>query len=652
MRIYTLKEVLLDRQRIQMGKTQTPEGDNLEAMKRRELMKKKVISFVLVFVTVFAMAAPAFAAPEPKPGDPMWDPKYAGATQLEAVPSARTNASGEKITSNAHSGDYPGLYFYWNDKQKEPGILLVREDVFSWYEDEQFIITAKNSNNYWDYLITKNESAIIDYDEDGLAIYAFGIPKQIQYINDKGKKATEDLKNINMIFIDGNWRTYEIEIVKVWLDTAGDETSRPGYAQATFTNGYSLGKKTIRLWTEDSATISFAENPVLRHKLVGVTVNGLDVDDHNNISFPASSEGKYRIVFTNQCTDANLVITKEWEDINFPGQIPSVSFTNGYQLGQRVVAAGTFVEFSEIELDDVIIDGYVYSFDLASITINGVPSDSVSFEAEENTVYEIVFTNTVTRTALPATVLIEKEWILVDLPEGAEWTRPDDLRATFTNGYILGENSVDGDSNVNFEEVVLNWSEDIEVGDFKYRLSFVLDYITLDGEVVGEIGFVAAADGSYTIVFYNRLVVTDITPDPYVIPPRIIVADKPIPSTTHFDRWWSYGVLCYSSNTTAEGDYFVAFADGFWDENEFVVIAFGNEGSYECVVTFRADGAYIDDQFIGGYDSYRITWDPHYTNGEGFLGLDLDGIWFANPYGSGSRQAWRLEIQPKATPDN
>jgi len=113
------------------------------------------------------------------------DTDKAVAVNIDAVASARKNASGTKITSNAHSADFPGIYFIWDSKQKDNGYLKVDATVFDAYES--FTLTSKESNTYWDFVI-KIQPGQQKTDDN---CYVFFIPKV--YNN----------KNINMVFIDG-----------------------------------------------------------------------------------------------------------------------------------------------------------------------------------------------------------------------------------------------------------------------------------------------------------------------------------------------------------------------------------------------------------------------------------------------------------------
>jgi len=176
---------------------------------------KKALSLVLVLAMVFALSVLAFAAAAPVPGNPSpkmdWNPAYA-AKALTVTPYSydRENASGDKITSNAHSADFKGLYFYWNDKQKNDGVLLVDPFVFTLFVDETFTVTAKTSNCYWGHDLTADPAA---YDADS-GLYIFNILRNCMFKDKKGNLVGDELKNINMIFIDGNYKSAEVEVEK------------------------------------------------------------------------------------------------------------------------------------------------------------------------------------------------------------------------------------------------------------------------------------------------------------------------------------------------------------------------------------------------------------------------------------------------------
>jgi len=97
--------------------------------------------------------------------------------------STRANAAGIKITSNAHSADFPGIYFIWDSKQKDNGYLKVAGGVFDLFDS--FVLTAKVSNTYWDFIIRPEKDQKMTND----GCYVFFIPK----VNNN--------KNINMVFL-------------------------------------------------------------------------------------------------------------------------------------------------------------------------------------------------------------------------------------------------------------------------------------------------------------------------------------------------------------------------------------------------------------------------------------------------------------------
>jgi len=124
--------------------------------------------------------------------------------------SKRTNASGPKIPSNAHSADFPGVYFYWDSKQKSDDCYLkVQPWVFEKYV--YFILTTKESNVYTDFTIMPIAGQKLSAD----GCFVFKIPKVVP-------------KNINMVFIP------EFKVLKgpddppyVWTDPIPPEEIAP-----------------------------------------------------------------------------------------------------------------------------------------------------------------------------------------------------------------------------------------------------------------------------------------------------------------------------------------------------------------------------------------------------------------------------------------
>ena len=153
-------------------------------------MKRSPIRAMLTAAAVAAAAvlvAPA-AQGAPAPGDVTWNgaADKAVAVGVDATQNTtRKDASGPKIASNAHSADFPGIYFVWDSKQKDSGYLKVSGSVFQQYDS--FTLTAKESSTYWDFVIAPQpDQATTD---DGS--YVFYIPKAASN------------KNINMVFVGG-----------------------------------------------------------------------------------------------------------------------------------------------------------------------------------------------------------------------------------------------------------------------------------------------------------------------------------------------------------------------------------------------------------------------------------------------------------------
>ena len=149
-----------------------------------------MLAGIVALATVAGFAAATSASASSGAGSTItWNgaSDTAVAANIAATASARDNASGMKITSNANSADYPGIYFIWDSKQKDAGYLKVDASIFSSYDS--FTLTAKESNAYWDFTIALQPGQVETNDN----CYVFYIPK-----------VGTDAKNINMVFIS-NW---------------------------------------------------------------------------------------------------------------------------------------------------------------------------------------------------------------------------------------------------------------------------------------------------------------------------------------------------------------------------------------------------------------------------------------------------------------
>jgi len=130
------------------------------------------------------------------------DDKVAAAEIIAVKNDTRKNASGPKITSNAHSADFPGIYFIWDSKQADCGYLKVDASVFEMFDS--FILTAKESNSYWDFVIEIQDGQEATEDD----CYVFFIPK-----------VKESGKNINMVFVSDYLNKDPNEKLKAEIET-------------------------------------------------------------------------------------------------------------------------------------------------------------------------------------------------------------------------------------------------------------------------------------------------------------------------------------------------------------------------------------------------------------------------------------------------
>ena len=315
-------------------------------------MKKKFLVLLLAITMLAALVIPAVAAnsadpdsnaPEPKPGysllgcDMKWNAndlatakanfilsgskdKIPPSTALTPVTSARTSANGDKISSNAHSGDYPGIYFYWDDKQKDDGILKVDPLVFLLFEDNQFVVTAKNSNAYWDYTIRPKDGVPT---KDGYLLYQ--IPRYFMTADKKGKLTNDELKNINMIFISGNYKPARVWVNKIWLNEEGKPIFngvsnlnaglkfsgqfKLGFNEIKF-NDYTSAAKGISITiTETGMPAGFAFVDASAIALLGGSSKV-----QNGVKFMVFPGCVSLANFTNQKQWAKLEIVKIWKD--------------------------------------------------------------------------------------------------------------------------------------------------------------------------------------------------------------------------------------------------------------------------------------------------------------------------------------------------
>ena len=155
-------------------------------------MSKKILTTLSVVALLFAVAVTANAGNDKNAPSWITAADKAAKTDVGYGESARKNASGAKITSNAHSADFAdGLYFVWDSKQSDSGYLKVAASYFGENGFGYFLFTTKESNKYFDFYISPDKDAYGNVTQEAVdGYYTFFIPKV--YGN----------KNINMVFVE------------------------------------------------------------------------------------------------------------------------------------------------------------------------------------------------------------------------------------------------------------------------------------------------------------------------------------------------------------------------------------------------------------------------------------------------------------------
>ena len=282
---------------------------------------------------------------------------------LTPTVSARTNSSGDKISSNSHSANFAGLYFGWDEKQKDPGVLYVNESVFNLFKDGQFLLTAQNANRYWDYLIQPLDLHRI---EGGITIagrefhYEYRIPKVAQ-----SGSLRDELKNINQVFIGGNYKDATVIVEKEWIML--DEDGEGDDSLVEFTNGFKLGENAIKISTFGGRSISFEEKPIDGFKLVRVTINGEGVPARVN---SITGEVTFPFNFNVRATDVVTVeFTNEEEELDFKGELSINKTVDGQFFADWALSIENSINIDMKEL----LEGIV--FKAYSVTGKGAAFD-------------------------------------------------------------------------------------------------------------------------------------------------------------------------------------------------------------------------------------------------------------------------------------
>jgi GH35 family endo-1,4-beta-xylanase len=155
-------------------------------MKGEELINIPRLLAVIMLLSVFAVA-PVTAAAAAGGLTLVWNGEADKQVAMNVDGQANTtrrNASGAKITSNANSDAFPGIYFIFDAKQKDRGFLKVHAKVFRKYAS--FTLTTKAGNAYTDYLIAPVSGQ--QRTSDGGFVFLLD--------------EVASSKNINMVFVD------------------------------------------------------------------------------------------------------------------------------------------------------------------------------------------------------------------------------------------------------------------------------------------------------------------------------------------------------------------------------------------------------------------------------------------------------------------
>ncbi|MCL2136496.1 MAG: hypothetical protein FWH40_03095 [Coriobacteriia bacterium] len=473
--------------------------------------------------------------PEPKPGvaidgsDMTWNAndqataaasfvqsnskdKALPSTALQPGPSNKSDASGDKIPSNAHSGDYPGLYFYWNDKQKDDGILKVDPAIFDLFEGGLFYITAKNSDAYWDYQIIPSEGIATS---DGYLL--FQVPRYFMYTqagkNGKVEVVNDELKNINMIFIGGQYKDAKLIIEKDWFDEDGipitDESLIAELNDKLVLSGnYKLGENTITIDNFHDAyfgkKVTVLEGPIAGYEATANPLSAKVKFDDDPIE---------TITFENTKQYAYIEIEKLWDLL--PGSVaPEVVF-NICDMEDNLVYEGVALGTYQVKEGSY----KVVEIEAAGFTADN-PDQTIIVEAGKTGI--VTFKNTEDR----ATFTIRKEW------EGADelgFNEADLNKLVSFGAYKIGAvNTVKAGSVIKISESFkcLSWvSAD---GTTRYTISFVAVSVNGEQKAVNSVKFTADKDAEIEVVFTNTVTAEDITASLSVTKEWLSTGDKTV----------------------------------------------------------------------------------------------------------------------------
>jgi hypothetical protein len=265
---------------------------------------------------------------------------------------------------------------------------------------------------YYGYEIEPIEEHLID------GVYAYGIPKEIQFVGKNGKIEKDALKNINMVFIDGNYKGASALLQKLWKINGAYAENEALNELVTFT-GLNLGENVIKInsYTEavygNKVTVAEIANEAfnfLSAEFDGAPINVTTVVDslteevlRYELSFTAMQEGSYKVVLVNEEVVvpeyAKIIVKARWLDSDGnPTSAPNHGFDEIFfgDIGKVEVLPelGVFAAPDFVEL--LIKNSYTISAKVVSR--GGVdyefvdPAEVLIYGAEANRVYVAIFT--------------------------------------------------------------------------------------------------------------------------------------------------------------------------------------------------------------------------------------------------------------------
>jgi len=328
----------------------------------------------------------------------------------------------------------------------------------------------------------------------------------------------EELKNINMIFIGGNYKDAYLIIEKSWYDEEGALITDAALIAElnkllSFNNKLGLGMNIIEITNYTDAALG---------KKVTVTEGA--IPGYEAWENPKSAKVKWDdnpikvVAFDNQKLWGKIKIEKEWDHILADTVAPDVLFDIYNANGVLVVAdaeLGIYYNVKSGEGPFKVVEQPIPGYTPEEGTIEGVVVEAggkvtVSFANKEDR----------------ATVEIKKVWSNGDTFDPVDTTKTIPA-VSFTNDYELGKITVKAGKNIAFEEdpVTLTFVDDDYTYTFEFEKVEVDGVVQVDGngDPINEVDFNAVKDAEHVITFYNKWV-------------RV-----PLPATVIIEKLWFDG---------------------------------------------------------------------------------------------------------------